>query len=81
MATPRPRIQVTVDDELAAALSEFRGISRSSTVRDLAMRGVQALREEKRHEREALELLKRIADGRDDRFDFSVTAELHTDRR
>lgn len=81
MATANPRIQVTVDAELDAALSEFRGASRSSTVRDLAVRGAQALREEKQREREALELLHRIADGRDDRFDFAVAAELHAGRR
>lgn len=76
-----PRIQVTVDPELDAALSEFGGGSRSRAVRDLAVRGAEALREEKRRRRDALRLLARIADGKDDRFDFSVSAELHAARR
>jgi hypothetical protein len=76
-----PRIQVTVDRELDAALSEFAGSSRSRAVRDLAVRGAEALREEKRRRVDALQLLQRIADGEDDRFDFSVSAELHAARR
>jgi len=76
-----PRIQVTVDPELDAALSEFAGSSRSRAVRDLAVRGAEALREEKRRRHDALQLLQRIADGEDDRFDFSVSAELHVARR
>jgi hypothetical protein len=76
-----PRIQVTVDPELDAALSEFAGSSRSRAVRDLAVRGAEALREEKRRRHHALRLLQRIADGEDDRFDFSVSAELHAGRR
>jgi hypothetical protein len=76
-----PRIQVTVDPELDAALSEFAGSSRSRSVRDLAVRGAEALREEKRRRVDALQLLQRIADGEDDRFDFSVSAELHAARR
>jgi len=76
-----PRIQVTVDPELDAALSEFAGSSRSRAVRDLALRGAEALREEKRSRHDATGLLQRIADGDDDRFDFSVSAELHANRR
>jgi hypothetical protein len=76
-----PRIQVTVDPELDAALSEFAGTSRSRTVRDLAVRGAEALREETRLRHDAQRLLQRIADGQDDRFDFSVSAELHGARR
>jgi hypothetical protein len=81
VAAASSRVQVTVDPELGAALSEFGGSSRSRAVRDLAVRGAQALREEKRREHEALELLRRIADHADDRFDFSVSAELHAARR
>jgi hypothetical protein len=78
-----PRIQVTVDPELDAALSEFAGSSRSRSraVRDLAVRGAEALREEKRRRHDAVQLLQRIAAGEDDRFDFSVSAELHAARR
>jgi hypothetical protein len=72
---------VTVDPELAAALSEFGGRSRSRAVRDLAIRGAQALREEHSRREEAIEFLRRISTGEDDRFDFSVSAELHAARR
>lgn len=75
------RIQVTVDPELAAALAEFGGRSRSRAVRDLAIRGAQAIRDDQRQRDDAIEFLRRIATGEDDRFDFSVTAELHAARR
>jgi hypothetical protein len=75
------RVQVTVDPELAAALAEFGGRSRSRAVRDLAIRGAQALRDDQRRRDDAIEFLRRISTGEDDRFDFSVTAELHAARR
>ncbi len=75
------RIQVTVDPELAGALAEFGGPSRSRAVRDLAVRGAQALREEQRRREEAIQFLRRLDSGEDDRFDFSVSAELHAARR
>jgi hypothetical protein len=75
------RVQVTVDPELAAALAEFGGRSRSRAVRDLAVRGAEALRDDQRRRKEAIEFLRRISTGEDDRFDFSVTAELHAARR
>jgi hypothetical protein len=81
MGAPHPRVQVTVDPELAAALAEFGGRSRSRVVRDLAVRGAQALREDQRRRDEAIEFLRRISAGEDDRFDFSVSAELHAARR
>jgi hypothetical protein len=75
------RVQVTIDPELAAALAEFGGRSRSRAVRDLAVRGAQALRDDRRRHEEAIEFLRRIDSGEDDRFDFSVSAELHAARR
>jgi hypothetical protein len=75
------RVQVTVDPELAAALAEFGGRSRSRTLRDLAVLGAQALRDDDRRRQEAIEFLRRISTGEDDRFDFSVTADLHATRR
>jgi hypothetical protein len=50
-------------------------------VRDLAIRGAQALRDDERRHEEAIELLRQIDSGEDDRFDFSVSAELHAARR
>jgi hypothetical protein len=75
------RVQVTVDRELADALAEFGGESRSRAVRDLAVRGAQALRDEQQRRDEAIEFLRRISSGDDDRFDLQVTAELHAARR
>ena len=81
MPTSSPRVQVTVDPELAAALSEFGGSSRSRSVRELALRGAQALRDERSRRDEAIEFLRRLDAGEDRRFDFSVAAELHATRR
>ncbi|MDQ6606616.1 MAG: hypothetical protein M3Z06_08735 [Actinomycetota bacterium] len=81
MSSSSSRVQVTVDPDLAAALDEFGGRSRSRAVRDLAIRGAQALRDDRHHREEAVELLRQIDSGEDDRFDFSVSAELHAGRR
>lgn len=81
MSSSSSRVQVTVDPELAAALTEFGGQSRSRAVRNLAVRGAQALRDDRRGREEAIALLRRIDSGDDDRFDFSVSAELHASRR
>lgn len=81
MPATSPRVQVTVDAELAAALDEFGGRSRSQAVRDLAIRGAEALREEERRRDEAITFFRRISRGEDDRFDFSASAELHAARR
>ncbi len=79
----KPRIQVTLDAELTAALAEFGGTgteSRSRTVRDLALRGAEAFRAERDARREAHEHLRRIATGEDDRYDFSISEQLHAAR-
>lgn len=81
MPASSPRIQVTVDPELAAALDEFGGSSRSRGVRDLAIRGAQALREERSRQAEAVEFFRRISLGEDDRFDLSVSEQLHAARQ
>jgi hypothetical protein len=81
MPTVFPRIQVTVDRDLAAALAEFGGPSRSRAVRELALRGARALREEQSRRQEAIEFLRQLDAGEDARFDFSVSAELHAARR
>ncbi|MGH2914187.1 MAG: hypothetical protein ACRDMX_04280 [Solirubrobacteraceae bacterium] len=75
------RVQVTVDPELAAALAEFGGRSRSRAVRDLAVRGAEALRDDRRRRQEGIEIMRRIDSGEDDRFDFSVSVGLHASRR
>jgi Arc/MetJ family transcription regulator len=81
MAATKPRIQVTLDDELAAAVAELGGAKpRSRAVRDLALRGAEAIRHEQNHRGEALEFLRRLDSGEDERFDFSVSAQLHAER-
>jgi hypothetical protein len=49
-------------------------------VHDLALRGAEAIRAEKRRLQESLEFLQRLDAGEDDRFDFSVSARLHAER-
>jgi Arc/MetJ family transcription regulator len=77
----KPRIQVTLDAELAAAVAEFGGTEpRSRAVRELALRGAEAFRAERNARREAHEHLRRIATGEDDRYDFSISEQLHASR-
>ncbi len=81
MAPLHPRVQVTVDPELAAALSELgAGKPRSQAVRDLALRGAEAIRKEQGDRRAAIEFLRRLDEGEDEGFDFSVAARLHAGR-
>lgn len=76
-----PRIQVTLDAELAAALAELGGNEpRSRAVRDLAVRGAEAIRAERAEKRDAQKHLLRIATGKDDGYDFSVSERLHASR-
>jgi hypothetical protein len=82
MPPTNPRIQVTLDSELADAIAELgAGKPRSRAVHDLALRGAAAIRAEQRQHHEALEFLRALDSGEDDRFDFSVSAELHAARR
>ena len=81
MPPTKPRVQVTLDSELAAAVAELGGTEpRSRAVRDLALRGAQAIRAERADRREAREHLLRIAAGDDDGYDFAVAEQLHADR-
>jgi hypothetical protein len=66
---------------LAAAVAEFGGTEpRSQAVRDLALRGADALRAERHARREAHEHLRRIATGEDDGYDFAISEQLHASR-
>jgi Arc/MetJ family transcription regulator len=81
MSSVTPRIQVTLDAELAAAVAEFGGTEpRSRAVRDLAVRGAEAIRAERADRRDAQEHLMRIAAGDDDGYDFTVSEQLHASR-
>jgi hypothetical protein len=79
MATTNPRVQVTVDRELAEALAEVpgRGGSKSRLIRDLALRGARAEREDHRHQQEANEYLAtRAAED----VDLDALREIHAER-
>jgi hypothetical protein len=77
----KQRVQVTLDAELAAALTELGSAApRSRAIRDLALRGAEAIRAERAGRRAALEHLHRIATGEDDRYDFSISERLHATR-
>lgn len=81
MPTDRPRIQVTVDDELAAALAAHpqAGRSRSQTIRDLALRGAQAIAAEQHAQASATDVLLGVLEG-SERFDLEPAAALHAAR-
>lgn len=82
VASLHPRIQVTVDPELAEALSmvDPSPASKSRLVRDLALLGAKAVADEQRAADEATALLLAIADGSDDRFDLDTAALAHAER-
>jgi hypothetical protein len=77
MATTKSRIQVTVDDELASAMLRIdpAPVSKSRLVRDLALRGAQALDAERAQSDAALTILLEIADGIRD-YDLDAAAGL-----
>jgi Arc/MetJ family transcription regulator len=82
MPATKPRVQVTLDSELAAAVAELGGAKpRSRAVHDLALRGAQAIRSEQNRRQEAIEFLRRLDSGEDDRYDWSVSERLHAERR
>jgi metal-responsive CopG/Arc/MetJ family transcriptional regulator len=81
VATSHPRVQVTVDPELAEAMDSVdpAPASRSRLIRDLALKGAEAARQEEERRREAIEHLKGIARGEID-FDFEALREIYEAR-
>jgi hypothetical protein len=81
MASAHPRVQVTVDPELAAAMAEVdpQPRSRSRLIRDLAIRGAAAEREARRQQEEAVDYLLKIARGETD-YDFEAARASHAER-
>jgi hypothetical protein len=65
MATKHPRVQVTVDPELAEAMAavDAHPKSRSRLIRDLAVRGAEATREDQVKREEAKEFFRKVASG------------------
>ena len=81
MPSSQPRVQVTVDPELEAAMAAVdpKPASRSRLIRDLAIRGAEVEREERERERAAVDYLLSIARGETD-YDFERAREIHTER-
>lgn len=81
MASTHPRVQVTVDPELAAAMDAVdpQPASRSRLIRDLALRGAEAERDERQQGEQAVEYLLSIATGDTD-YDFDAAREIHAER-
>lgn len=65
MAAKNPRVQVTVDAALAAAMAEVDPSpkSKSRLIRDLALRGAEVAAEDQQRHDEATETLLKIARG------------------
>jgi len=73
---------VTVDEELLGALARVdpSPASRSRLVRDLALRGAQAMEEDRARSEDAVQTLLEIADGTRD-YDLDAAARLAAQRR
>ena len=81
MASTHPRVQVTVDPELAAAMAAVdpHPSSRSRLIRDLALRGAEAERDERERRTEAAAYLLSISSGETD-YDFEAARAIHAER-
>jgi hypothetical protein len=81
MPSAHPRVQVTVDAELAAAMDAVdpRPTSRSRLIRDLAIRGAEAERHDRARHDEAIDYLLAIARG-ETTYDFECAREIHAQR-
>jgi hypothetical protein len=81
MPSSHPRVQVTVDPELAAAMAAVdpHPTSRSRLIRDLAIRGAAAERDAREREREAVDHLLSITRGDTD-YDFEAARQIHAER-
>jgi metal-responsive CopG/Arc/MetJ family transcriptional regulator len=81
MPTSHPRIQVTVDGELAAALDAVdpHPPSRSRLIRDLALRGAAATRAERERKEESRAFLLSVVSGKTD-YDPAAAAAIHAER-
>jgi len=81
VATSHPRVQVTVDPELAEAMNSVdpAPASRSRLIRDLALKGAEVTRDEEERRRRGIETLKRLARGEID-YDFEAVRQIHAER-
>jgi hypothetical protein len=76
-----PRVQVTIDPVLAEAMAEIDPDpkSKSRLIRDLALRGAEVAREDRRRRREATETLLKIVRGEIE-MDFTGAREAWEER-
>jgi hypothetical protein len=81
VATTHPRVQVTVDPELKAAMDSIdpAPASRSRLIRDLALQGAEVAREREERRQQAIEYFKGIASG-EIYFDFEALRQIHAER-
>jgi hypothetical protein len=81
MAAKHPRVQVTVDPELAEAMAavEPRPKSKSRLIRDLALRGAEVAMEERERREKAKEFFRKVASGEID-IDLTGAREAHEER-
>jgi hypothetical protein len=81
MPSSHPRVQVTVEPELVAAMASVdpQPASRSRLIRDLALRGAEAESEAREQQRSAIEHLLSIARG-ETNYDFDRAREMHAER-
>ncbi len=81
MPTSHPRVQLTVDPELAAELDAIdpQPPSKARLIRDLALRGAREERAEQERYHEALDHLRGIANGEVD-YDFEAAERALADR-
>lgn len=81
MPSSHPRVQVTVDPELADAMSSVDPSppSRSRLIRDLAVRGAEAERDARERRRRATAHLLGIARGEIE-YDFETAREIYAER-
>jgi len=81
MATANPRVQVTIDPELGAALRAIdpHPVSKSGLIRDLALRGAAAASEERAQHQQAIENLLSISRG-EIAYDFEAARAVHAER-
>jgi hypothetical protein len=81
VTSSHPRVQVSVDPEFASALASVdpAPASRSRLIRDLALRGVRAQRDDQRQRTEAVEYLRRVAYGEVE-YDPATALAVHAER-
>ncbi len=81
VATKNPRVQVTVDAALAAALAEVDPSpkSKSRLIRDLALRGAEVAAEDLIRREEAKEFFLKVARGEIE-VDLEAARQVHEER-